>query len=336
MQPTTRQVRITQRIVEWYLDNYWLSPMDMGTPDMFFDRDLVGEFAVSPTEFEAGEPQALARMLVAVSLFQRLRDQLVLRILRGASSSHVDELTALDRLAKSAESAECSARRDLESLRSKCDLTKDAEGRGVCSRQRRGSCTLHQHTQILKRYGHFGKVPTSLALALAAYGASTLSELYQMTLASHRTRASRAEALEQTLCAAWRVNKKIATMFLSLVATPGLSRRTPPWRAGVAWERFVVVDSNLDEYLRGVGYSGSSSYDSRRSFIIALAARIDLRQYSWQLQRFNPRVVQQAIFAFTGRSNRRANESDCSYSEPPSCRACPRVLSSRCPVRRNT
>lgn len=333
MRPTKKQVQVTEQVVEWYLDNYWLTSADVGAPGTFFDRELVGEFAVSPDAYEAGEPDTLARMLVAVSLFQRLRDQLVLQILRGVTSSQVTELTALDQLADSAVAASCPARHTLDTLRMECDLAKDEQGRGVCGRQQRGSCDLHRHTEILKRYGHFGKVPTSLALAIRASGAHTLPEMLQLTLTRHRTRAQRAEALEAALCAAWRINNKIAAMFLSLVCAPGLSLRQPPWRDGIGWERFILIDSNVDGYLRSIGYSGPGTYDARREYVLALADCIDLRQYSSRLHRFNPRVVQQAIFVFAGRSNRIASSRDCSLQTPPACSECPRALSRLCPVR---
>lgn len=331
---TNAQVRVTEAVVAWYLDSYWMSPSDVGTPAMFFDPELVGHFAIEPDAFEAGEPRALARLLVAVSVFQRLRDQLVLRILHGMQVEHVVELTNLPGLADAARSSPCSASHSTEGLRASCDLGKDTNGRGMCSQLPQGACSLHRHTEYLKRYGHFGKVPTSLALAIDDAGASSLADLYRRTLELHRTRIVRARALESVLCRAWRVNAKIAAMFLSLVCTPGLSRWQPPWRSGIGWERFIVIDSNVDQYLSSIGYSGTMTYDARRRFVTAVAEKIDLRRHSRRLACFNPRLVQQAMYMFAGRSNRLANNRDCRTGGAAACRACPRSLVIRCPVAR--
>lgn len=331
--PTARQVAITEEVVAWYLRTYWMTKDDMGTPETFMDSSLVGDFAVEPAAFEAGEPAALGRMLVAVALFQRLRDQLVLRILREIPAERVSVLTSMDSLAVSAVNADCVAHRSLEGLQVNCDLRKDAWGRGTCSVAKAGTCTLHRHTEELRRYGHFGKVPTSLALALRSAGAANVADLYRLVVERHRLRAERAESLERVLCQAWRVSAKISSMFLSLVCTPGLSRWRPPWRERVAWERFVVIDSNVDAYLTMIGYRGIGTYDARRSFITALARRIDLRRHTHRLQSFNPRVVQQAAYVFAGRSNRRANARDCGRLGAEACSRCPRVVAQRCPVR---
>lgn len=331
--PSAKQIRVTEEVVAWYLRTYWMTRDDLGTPETFLDRDRVGAFAVDPAAFEAGDPVALGRILVAVSLFQRLRDQLVLKILQRIPAERVDVLTTLDELAGSALAADCTARQSLEGLRTACDLHKDDLRRGACSREPSGACPLHRHTEDLCRYGHFGKVPTSLALAIHSAGASDLPDLYRRVLGQHRRRAERAEVLEQVLCRAWRVEKKIASMFLSLVCTPGLSRWRPPWRSGVAWERYVVVDSNVDAYLATIGYRGAGSYDARRTFVMELARRIDLRQHSRRLPSFNPRIVQQAAYVFAGRSNRVANPRDCGHSGAGMCAQCPRLIRRRCSVR---
>jgi hypothetical protein len=154
-------------------------------------------------------------------------------------------------------------------------------------------------------------------------------------LRRERDPLARARALEAALSSAWRVNQKIASMFLSAVTNPDLSRGTAPWARGVDWTYFVVVDSNVDLFLTSIGYRGGSSYDARREFICALARRIDLRELDHRLHQYNPRVVQQALYLFMSSANRRATQDDCMHSGASACRACPASLARRCPVRRS-
>jgi hypothetical protein len=153
-------------------------------------------------------------------------------------------------------------------------------------------------------------------------------------LRSTRGRSARARALEGALSKAWRINQKIAAMFLSSVTNPDLSRGLAPWTAGVDWTYFVVIDSNVDLFLASIGYHGGGTYGARRAFIEALARRVDLRAIDARVRRYNPRLVQQAMYVFMSSANRRATPADCMHVGPSACAACPRALARRCPVRR--
>jgi hypothetical protein len=72
------------------------------------------------------------------------------------------------------------------------------------------------------------------------------------------------------------------------------------------------------------------TYRARRAFIQSLAARIHLDELHPNVRRYNPRLVQQALYMFMSESNRRADPADCCHDAPASCGRCPRVLASRC------
>jgi hypothetical protein len=194
---------------------------------------------------------------------------------------------------------------------------------------------MKRHTVLLKRYGHFGKVPTSMALVLREAAARDLPSLRSNVFRRVESPADRAAELEAALCRAWRINQKIASMFLSAVSNPDLSPGLAPWSTGADWTRYVVVDSNVDLFLQSIRYAGGSSYDARRSFICALARAIDLSSFGDGLHAYNPRMVQQAMYVFMSRSNRIAMSRDCSRLGAAACRACPRLLSTRCPLRQS-
>lgn len=330
--PTRAQLRATKAVVSWYLRRYFRTSADPGVPRMFFNRARVGAFAASRAEFARGEPRALFRVLVATAMFQRRQDVQILRILRGISPDDARELTSARRLLALADATPCMNLRTTERLRERCDLGKDpGTGRGVCRQNPRVHCALKRHTVLLKRYGHFGKVPTSLALAIRELGACDLKALRARVLETTTDPRERAIALEDALCRAWRVSQKIASMFLSMVANPDLSAHAP-WSRGIDWTYFIVVDSNVDLFLQAIDYSGTGTYHARRGFIEALSREIDLKAYDRRLHACNPRIVQQAMYLFMSEANRRAaGARDC--RGVAACSACDPILARRCPIR---
>lgn len=140
---------------------------------------------------------------------------------------------------------------------------------------------------------------------------------------------------EGTIPRDWRVSEKISAMFLCAVSNRNLSGEFAPWAEGVDSSRLVIINSNIDLFLKAIGYSGPMTYAARRQFIQALARRVPLGE-SWdRLQRYNPRLVQQALYMFMNESHRWASERDRSYAAPLSCDDCPRALSRHCPRPKN-
>lgn len=300
---------------------------------MFCDPQRVGWFAVTPEEIAAGDGPALFKLLVTTAMFQRRQDVQILRILRGIKRRDAVELTSARRLLKLVDSAGCEHATSNDALQGACDLSKDASTRiGCCSANPKVPCHMKRHTVLLKRYGHFGKVPTSLALLLRDARVPDLSALRDTVLLDVIDPLDRARALEAALSRAWRVNQKIASMFLSMVTNPDLSPGMTPWRDGLDWTYYVVIDSNVDLFLGSIGYAGGKSYDDRREFVRDLARRIDLSVLDGRLQAFNPRVVQQALYLFMSSANRRAAPHDCMHAGPAACRRCLPSLRGRCPV----
>jgi hypothetical protein len=334
--PTRAQVRQARAVVEWYLSLYYGRPDDPGVPHAFCDPARVGHFAVAPAALKRAEPDALFRLLVAVAMFQRRQDVQILRILRGMRSEDAAEIASAPRLLRLIDSSPCEHAKSLAGLVRRCDLTKDPVTKvGVCTANTHVRCHLKRHTVALKRWGHFGKMPSSIALSLRESGAEDLRDLRRAVLRRHRDPLARAQALESALGSAWRVNQKIACMFLSAVSNPAFLKDAA-WRRGIAWTHYVVVDSNVDLFLKAIAYRGVRTYDARRAFIQGLASKIDLRKYDANLDAYNPRVVQQALYLFMSVANRRAIARDCSKLGVAECRRCPRAVAALCPLRRTS
>ena len=332
--PTRRQYRITREVTRWYLNHYFRTPADIGLPRMFCDPEMVGYFAVDGAQLARGDGAALFKLLVTMTMFQRRSDAQIMRVLRGISREDADELTDMSGLLTRAAEVPCEHLLSTVTLKEGCDLSKDKETKlGVCSRHPDFDCYLKRHTTLLKRYGHFGKVPTSAALMVRDNGASSLANLKTQIWREARSPLTRAGRLIAALSMSWRVSEKIASMFLSAVTNPDLSSGLSPWSDGVKWTEYIVIDSNVDLYLRGIGYPGPWTYRARREFIQQLAQRVPLDQLENKLHRYNPRLVQQALYMFKSALNRRGNQSDCSHRRPKACTSCHPDLARICTLR---
>lgn len=329
--PTESQVGLTVAVTRWYLALYWRRAGDVGVLPMFCDADRVGAFAVNAAEIAVGDPSALHRLLAATVMFQRRQDKQITAILRGISKVDADEICDPVRLIDLAAGCGCPHANSLDGLIAKCDLRKEA-GIGACNEEPYVACAPKRHTVLLKRYGHFGKVPTALALMVREAGARDLAQLRDMAVATASSPTDAALRLELALTKAWRVSDKISAMYLSMLTNPDLSPGLAPWTEGVDWTKFVAVDSNVDRFLAMLGYSGAMTYAARRDFVSLLAERIDLATLSPGMSSYNPRIIQQAAFMFMSESNRRASGRDCSLQRGTNCSVCDRGLSAACPV----
>lgn len=331
--PRATQVNASKAVVRWYLEQHFRKPSDPGVLEMFCDASRVGAFAVDRGALQAGEGQALFRLLVATAMFQRRQDVQILRILQGMAASDATEISDAHRLWALVDAGDCVHLRTTRALAEGCDLDKDPITRqGCCNANPDVACHLKRHTVLLKRYGHFGKMPTSIALMVRESGANDLSGLRRTVMKRERDPLARAQALERELSRAWRISQKIASMFLSMLTNSDMSRGVAPWSRGIDSSYYVVVDSNVDLFLASVGYEGKGTYDARRDFVREVARGIDLTEFDTTLRPYNPRLVQQAMYMFMSSANRRAAATDCMRLAPDVCAMCPRVLRARCPA----
>lgn len=320
--------------MRWYLATHHGTPDDQGLTQTFADPRRVGAFAIDSRAIASRDGAHLFRLLVAVAMFQRRQDNQITRILRGMTTADAAELSSLPALLSLADGCGCEHARSLDGILTRCDLTKTPRTRrGTCRANPRVACHMKRHTVLLRRYGHFGKVPSSIALTVRESGASDIAEML-----AHASRAAsgpeaRARAMVDALSRAWRVSEKISSMFLSMVWNPDITPGATA-RRDLDWRHFIVIDSNTDLFLAAIQYQGARSYEARRRFIRALSARIDLKRMRPTLRRDNPRIIQQAMYLFMSVTNRRSIVGDCMHLGPAACAECPTTLSRLCPVRR--
>lgn len=327
---TTKQVKIACEVTEWYLTHYYGSEHDTGIPRMFGDNEKIGAFAVDLARLSEGCDDTLFKLLVTMTMFQRRSDAQIMRVLRSIATEDAEEITNQAQLLTLKEDVGCEHLQSTESLRKGCDLAKDAKTKeGFCLRNPSLDCHLKRHTTLLKRYGHFGKVPTSAALMIKDNGASSLSGIKEAIWASAKCPQERALLLIKAISKAWRVSDKIGAMFLSAVCNPDLSKQKAPWCDGVDWTQFVVIDSNVDLFLKAIGYKGPWTYAARNKFIRSISKGVPLNSLNKDLHDYNPRLVQQAFYIFMSVLNRAENPQDCHFTIG-SCLKCPSSLMEIC------
>ncbi len=330
--PSKRQTSITTQAVRWYVENHHGTPTDQGVTRTFCDPARVGAFAVTLEGVARRDSAELFRLIVAVAMFQRRQDAQIIRILGGMTEADSAEVSSMQRLLALASRSECEHTKTLDGLLSSCDLTKTPKTkRGSCRANTSVQCHLKRHTVLLRRYGHFGKVPTSIALAVRESGEVDISAMLDAAAAREATPNARARAMIAALSRAWRVSEKISSMFLAMVWNPDLTPGVTE-RDDVDWRHFIVIDSNTDLFLSSIGYDGLGTYEARRAFIRAISKEVDLSALHPALRRDNPRIIQQAMYLFMSESNRRGIPTDCMRRRSEACPRCPSVLRSRCPV----
>ena len=177
--PTNTQGAVTREVVAWYLRHHHGAVDNPGFPGMYCEPGQVGHLAVSRLGLAAGSPQDLYGALLVTVMFQTMRDEFVRRRLRTFSPEEAAELVDRSALISSAAQLACKCASSTDLLREECDLRLDGDGSATCMRAPGLLCQMKRHTRLLRRYGHFGKVPTSLALMVRESGALDLPDLYR-------------------------------------------------------------------------------------------------------------------------------------------------------------
>lgn len=311
----------------WYFDRVYGRLEGPGVLPFYCDPNRVGHFAVKPSALAAGEPTALFRLFVALTMFQARRDVVIMRQQASMSREQTQYLLSPAVMGRQA-------------LRSHCDLFDSAERfDSACAVQKHGSlvdcayrpgapCHVKDATVLLNRMGDMGKLPTSAWLH--AWKGGRLKRLLKQVIAVEPDPQQRAARLVEHFAQIYRVGVKLATMFVSALSTPALAPGLTPWFPSVDGNSLVVVDTNVARAVdRLRGPTASTTYEARSEWVRQQARSIDLRDFDPSLPSYSPRLVQQALYAFCSKSNRRAQGSDCAVDKP-GCEGCVPVLCPFC------
>lgn len=290
----------------------------------YCDPVQVGAFAVEPAALAAGDEAALFRLFVALSMFQALRDTIIMARQRSLTVRETGRLADLPTVAAAIRRQRCAAVRAADFVAA-CDVVK-SDGVVDCGRHPGARCHVKDATVGFHRMGDLGKLPTSAWLAL--WRAGGLAKVLAEVCAAEEEPRARALRLVEQVEQVHRVGRKLASLFVSALSTPTLAPGLTPWWPAVDGNELVVVDTNVAravDVLRGPGHV--RSYEARSHWLRSEAARIDLRAIRADLPRYSPRLVQEALYAFGSRSNRTARGDACAGRATP----CPRCDARLCP-----
>jgi hypothetical protein len=282
-------------VLEWYFTRVFGVHEGPGVLPFYCDRSQVGEFAVPSTDLAQGTNEAVFRLFVALSMFQGIRDVVVMKRQRSLGAAAVDGVASATVVGKATTQNDCPALRASPTLVSECDVWKQGK-RIDCHRFPGRPCHVKTATATFNRMGDMGKLPTSAWLQIWKDGGPTIV-LRRVLKAETNPRAA-ANAVVREFASVHRVGVKLASLFVSALSTPSLAPGVAPWFPDLDGHDLVVVDTNVAravDLLQG-NQCSARTYDARQTWIRDQAARIDLSLYHREVPRYSPRLVQQALY----------------------------------------
>ena len=313
-----RVLKVTKAIVRWYFDEGRVE----GVP-FYCDPTRIGAFAIEPDELAAGTDAAVFRLFVTLSMYQALRDVVIMR--RQRSLPHASMRVVADgaTVKRSIARHACPTLGSVEAFEEGCDVVKDG-GDIDCGTCPGASCHVKDATRVFNRMGDMGKLPTSAWLRLWRGGG--LKALLDDVCREEPSPTKRAVLLVERFAAVHRVGRKLATMFVSALSTPALAPGVTPWFPKVDGNDLVVVDTNVARAVDALRAPGAAkTYDARERWVREQAAKLDLRAFGPELPAYSPRLVQEALYAFCSKSNRVARGDACAERGAP-CATCAPTL----------
>ncbi|MFP2896380.1 hypothetical protein [Corallococcus sp. 4LFB] len=295
----------------------------MPAQPFYCDPARIGAFAVAPAELAAGTDAAIFRLFVTLSMYQALRDVVIMCQQRSLPRMSMCVVADVAFVKRAITRHRCPALGSVESFEEGCDVTKTGETVD-CGRCPGTACHVKDATVVFNRMGDMGKLPTSAWLRLWKIGG--MSALLKRVCKDESSPIKRAALLVEHFAGVHRIGRKLATMFVSALSTPALAPGLTPWFPAVDGNELVVVDTNVARAVDALREPAAPrTYDARERWVREQASTLDLREFRPDLPRYSPRLVQQALYAFCSKSNRVAHGDVCAVRTTP-CSGCAPTL----------
>lgn len=296
-------------VLDWYFSRKGPEGSSSGLLPFYCDPGRIGAFAVAPSELAAGGDAATFRLFVTLSMYQARRDVVIMRQQRSLSHSATRAIADVGFVARSVAGHACPALTSAATFEEECDVSKRS-GVVDCGRCPGSPCHVKGATAVYNRMGDMGKLPTSAWLRLWKDGG--VRQLLADVCQAEASPSLRAARLVEQFAQVHRVGRKLATMFVSALSTPALAPGLTPWFPRVDGNELVVIDTNVARSVDAFRRVGSPrTYAARERWVRTQAGRVDLRAFRTDLPRYSPRLVQEALYAFSSKSNRMPVDDDC-------------------------
>jgi len=310
-------------VLEWYFCHPSGFLQGTGSRPFYCDPTHVGAFAIAPEELAAGDAMAIFRLFILLSMYQALRDVVIMRQQRGFSASSIRVVSDAEFVGRSIAGHPCSALLSAERFEEDCNVWK--MGKSIdCNKCPGIPCHVKDGTVAFNRMGDMGKLPTSAWLRL--WGQGGLKRILTEVCNEDPSPMERANILVKRFERVHRVGRKLATFIVSALSTPALAPGLTPWFPEIDGNALVVVDTNVAravDVLRR--QSGARTYNAQSQWVQDQAAGIDLRNFRADLPRYSPRLIQEALYTFCSKSNRVARKDGCADLTEP-CSGCAPAL----------
>ena len=306
-------------VVTWYFALPAEARTGAASLPFYCDPAKIGAFAVDPAALALGDDAALFQLFVTLSMYQALRDVVIMEQQRSLPRSAMRAVADLGSVRRAVTKHACPVLRSADLFEQGCDVTK-VGGVVDCGRCPGVPCLVKTGTTTFNRMGDMGKLPTSAWLTRWSGGGvrAVLAEI----CGEEPSPTRRAELLVHRFAKVHRVGRKLATMFVSALSTRALAPGLTPWFPEIDGNELVVIDTNVAQAVDTLRRRGApKTYDARARWVREQAAQLDLREYHPDLPSYSPRLVQQALYAFCSKSNRVARGDACAARSTP-CSSC--------------
>ncbi|RYZ65762.1 MAG: hypothetical protein EOP08_06285, partial [Proteobacteria bacterium] len=197
-----------ERVVAWH---FGLSGSGGEQQPFYCDPCRVGAFAVAPDQLAAGGDDAIFRLFVALSMYQALRDVVIMRQQQSLPRASMRVVADAAFVSRSIARHGCPVLRTADAFEEGCDVAKVGEVVD-CGRCPGTACHVKDATVVFNRMGDMGKLPTSAWLRLWKDGGvrKVLAEVCR----DEGSPTKRAALLVERFARVHRVGRKLATMFV--------------------------------------------------------------------------------------------------------------------------
>ncbi|MBF0244703.1 MAG: DUF1016 family protein [Planctomycetes bacterium] len=233
-------------------------------------------------------------------MYQARRDTIIRAQQHAWTKPEADQFLSLKYLQKCLGNCSCSSLNSASTLKSTCTVSKS--GNQITCIYNDRTCPVRIAAITWGRMAHLGKVPVSAFHSLWSNGQIGI---ILTKAAMFIEPIDRLEFVVNRVTLIHGIGRKLATLFVSALSTPALAAGLTPWWPLLNGNLAVVLDTHA---IRAIDFlsqgKAGRSYQSRVNWIRQIAKKFDLKNWNENLPSYSPRLVQQALYAFSSKSNR--------------------------------